>query len=242
MDRGRGRSFRMTGFWVARRSPDLTPCGAMRPAGPGVRFAQREGRRVVGIMAGLLGSGRGILNKNVGQRPSIAPAGIVLGIGMGGFLDGILLHQIFRFHNMISGKVPPNTVANMEKGMLADGLFHVVTWLTTLLGIALLWRALNRRHDAFPSGTAFVGYLLAGWGWFNLVEGIIDHHILNIHHVVERLGVSIWDWLFLASGVILVVLGHMLGRKACAAHGRSAVTVSFGATAAMDRRSGSERQ
>lgn len=148
------------------------------------------------------------------ERPSIAPAGIVLGVGMGGFFDGILLHQILQVHNMISARVPPNTMENMENGMVADGLFHIVTWVATLLGIALLWKALNRRSDVLPSGTAFVGYLLAGWGWFNLVEGIIDHHILGLHHVIERLGVSVWDWLFLASGVILIVVGHMMGRKA----------------------------
>lgn len=70
---------------------------------------------------------------------------------------------------MISAKVPPDTMANMKQGMVADGLFHAVTWLATLIGIALLWKALNRRLDELPSGTAFIGYLLAGWGWFNLV-------------------------------------------------------------------------
>jgi hypothetical protein len=42
------------------------------------------------------------------------------------------------------------------------------------------------------------------------VKGIIDHHVLNLHHVVERLGVSVWDWVFLASGVVLVVIGGLL--------------------------------
>lgn len=147
-------------------------------------------------------------------RPSLAPAGIVLGGGMGGFLDGIVLHQILQVHNMVSAQVPPDTMANMRQGMVADGLFHVVTWLATLVGIALLWRAMNRRSDVTPSGTAFAGYLLAGWGWFNLVEGIVNHHILGLHHVIERLGVSAWDWLFLASGVVLIAIGHTIGRKA----------------------------
>ncbi len=147
-------------------------------------------------------------------RASLAPAGIVLGVGMGGFLDGIVLHQILQVHNMVSAQVPPDTMANMRQGMVADGLFHVVTWLATLVGIALLWRALNRRSDVTPSGTAVAGYLLAGWGWFNLVEGIVNHHILGLHHVIERLGVSAWDWLFLASGVVLIAIGHTIGRKA----------------------------
>ena len=42
--------------------------------------------------------------------------------------------------------------------------------------------------------------MVLGWGLFNLVEGIIDHHLLNVHHVVERLGDSIWDFAFLGFG------------------------------------------
>jgi len=153
------------------------------------------------------------MNDRAVERPSIAPAGIMLGIGMGGFLDGILLHQIMQVHNMISARVPPETMANMRSGMVADGLFHVSTWAATLIGIILLWKVLNRRAEVLPSGTAFAGYLLAGWGWFNLVEGIANHHILGLHHVIERLGVSAWDWLYLASGVVLIVIGHTIGRR-----------------------------
>ena len=138
----------------------------------------------------------------------------MLGIGLGGFFDGILLHQIIQVHAMLSAKIPLTTMANMKTNMTADGLFHAATWLATLVGIALLWKALNRHTDTRPSGVGLVGCMLAGWGWFNLVEGIVDHHILNLHHVVQSLGQSVWDWLFLASGVVLIVIGHMLGRMA----------------------------
>ena len=97
--------------------------------------------------------------------------------------------------------------------MTADGLFHAVTWVATLIGVALLWRTLNRYADDRPSGIGLLGYMLAGWGWFNLVEGIINHHVLNLHHVIQALGPSVWDWLFLTSGVVMIAVGHMLGRK-----------------------------
>jgi uncharacterized membrane protein len=148
------------------------------------------------------------------RPPSIAPAGIMLGIGLGGFFDGILLHQILQFHAMLSARIPLDSMTNMKTNMTADGLFHAVTWTATLVGVFLLWRALTRRGDRAPSGLAFTGYMLAGWGWFNLVEGLIDHHLLHLHHVVEALGVSIWDWLFLASGVLLILVGHFIGRRA----------------------------
>jgi uncharacterized membrane protein len=137
----------------------------------------------------------------------------MLGIGLGGFFDGILLHQILQVHAMLSAKVPLDTMANMRTNMTADGLFHAMTWVATLFGVALLWNALNRHLDVRPPGAKLVAYMLAGWGWFNLVEGIINHHILNLHHVLQALGQSVWDWLFLASGVVLIVVGHMLGRR-----------------------------
>ncbi len=46
-----------------------------------------------------------------------------------------------------------------------------------------------------------------GMGNFNLVEGVIDHHILGIHDVVEALGVSIYDYAFLGSGVPFIAIG-----------------------------------
>jgi uncharacterized membrane protein len=48
--------------------------------------------------------------------------------------------------------------------------------------------------------------MVFGWGLFNFVEGVIDHHILQVHHVVERLGLSAFDYAFLGSGVILMLL------------------------------------
>jgi uncharacterized membrane protein len=54
---------------------------------------------------------------------------------------------------------------------------------------------------------------------FNFVEGLIDHHVLHVHHVVERLGPSVWDWVFLGSGAVLVAVGWALmraGRRAAA--------------------------
>ena len=147
-------------------------------------------------------------------RPLLARAGIMLGIGIGGFFDGILLHQILQVHAMLSAKVPLDSMANMKTNMTADGLFHAVTWMATLLGVGFLWKALNQHMDVRPSGFGLAGYMLAGWGWFNLIEGIIDHHILNLHHVVQALGQSIWDWLFLASGIVLIVIGHLMARRA----------------------------
>jgi uncharacterized membrane protein len=55
--------------------------------------------------------------------------------------------------------------------------------------------------------------LLAGWGVFNVVEGLIDHQLLGIHHVRDDLGAPLgWDLAFLAFGVVLIVAGAALAR------------------------------
>ena len=150
------------------------------------------------------------------QRPTRRPlviAGLLIGIGMGGFVDGILFHQILQIHNMLSAIRPPTTVVNLETNMVWDGLFHAFAWFTTAAGIVGLFRA-GRRTDVVWSGRVLGGATIAGWGLFNLVEGLIDHHILGVHHVVEQLGLSVFDWLFLASGVALIGLGWWVVRSA----------------------------
>jgi uncharacterized membrane protein len=143
----------------------------------------------------------------------LTTAGLTIGIGMGGFVDGIVFHQIFQIHNMLSARIPTDTLVGAKVNMVWDGLFHAVVWVATAIGIALLWKAV-KRPDVLLSGKAFFGSILLGFGLFNLVEGLIDHHILNVHHVYERLGQSIWDYVFLASGILLLLTGWLMIRKA----------------------------
>jgi uncharacterized membrane protein len=152
-------------------------------------------------------------------RPLIG-AGALLGIGMGGFLDGILFHQLLQTHNMLSAAYPKTSIVNIEVNMFWDGLFHAFTWMMTAWGLAMLWRA--GKHAEVPWSTrTFVGSLLLGWGLFNFVEGVLDHYILNVHHVIQRLGQSVYDLLFVLSGIVLVAVGWGLvrsGKKRDAAH------------------------
>lgn len=150
------------------------------------------------------------------RRPLIS-AGTLLGIGMGGFVDGIVFHQILQVHNMLTARYPKTGVdaqtalVNTQINMFWDGLFHAFTWGMTAAGLALLWRAV-RRGDVPLSTRTFVGSMALGWGLFNLVEGVIDHHLLHLHHVTETEGHLLWDLLFLASGVVLTLGGWALIR------------------------------
>ena len=149
--------------------------------------------------------------------------GIPLGIGLGGFVDGIVLHQILQWHNMGSAVVPPTTMEAMRQNMIWDGLFHAAVWLCTLIGVYWLLNA-ARRNAALPSPKAFTGQLLLGWGLFNLIEGIIDHHLLGLHHVRDLpVHEPLYDWLFLAvGGTGFILLGWLMGRERTAASGFAA--------------------
>jgi uncharacterized membrane protein len=145
------------------------------------------------------------------RRP-LASAGLMLGVGLGGFFDGILFHQILQTHNMLSARRPKDSVVNIEINMFWDGLFHAFTWAATAIGVVMLFRA-ARRTEVFWSGRVLAGSMLSGWGLFNFIEGLIDHHVLQVHHVVERYGQSVWDWAFLASGVVLIGVGWFMARS-----------------------------
>ncbi|MGG6293882.1 DUF2243 domain-containing protein [Leptolyngbya sp. AN02str] len=144
-------------------------------------------------------------------------AGLVLGIGQGGFFDGIVFHQLLQWHHMFSSIETDQTVMGMELNTLGDGLFHLFDWLMTLAGIGLLWRAGRKEQNAWH-GRLFLGSLLTGAGIFNLVEGIVDHHILGIHHLKPGLYQGWWDLGFLLSGVVLIGIGLVLVQTAKPVH------------------------
>jgi uncharacterized membrane protein len=142
-------------------------------------------------------------------------AGILFGLGLGGFFDGIILHQILQWHHMLtSAGFPPDSVRNLEINTLWDGLFHLSTYVFVLLGLIILWRRAHRTHVRW-SGKLLAGTMLIGFGIFNLVEGIVDHHLLGIHHVnetVPREQWIYWDLGFLVWGAAMLVGGWLLLR------------------------------
>ena len=61
------------------------------------------------------------------------------------------------------------------------------------------------------------------WATFNLVEGVIDHHILQVHHVRDDLGAPlVWDIGFLLFSVVLLIVGRLLYRRGDRALGTAA--------------------
>jgi uncharacterized membrane protein len=145
------------------------------------------------------------------RRAGLTGPGIVLGIGLGAFIDGIALHQIAQWHNMLSSseRWPVTTMDGMEANMRADGLFHAFAFVVVLIGLWMLWNAL--RGGAY-GGRALIGWMIVGFGLFNIIEGIIDHQILGLHHVHEGSNELAFDVGFLALSIVLIAIGWLLAR------------------------------
>jgi uncharacterized membrane protein len=165
------------------------------------------------------------------RHERIRAGALALGVGLGGFLDGIVLHQIAHWHQMLSATLPPETVQAMRQNMTADGWFHLATWAITLAGIFILWSGI-RGPGPLPSTRSLVGYMLVGWGTFNVLEGIVDHHLLELHHVRDLpTHVAFYDWAFLILSAALVLFGIALR------DGRHRLR-----TPSLERRDGRERR
>jgi uncharacterized membrane protein len=139
--------------------------------------------------------------------------GLLLGIGLGGFLDGIVLHQLLQWHHMVSSQAccPTTTLGGLEENTLADGIFHAATWLVTLAGSLVTVRAW-RRGELAPSWRVHAGALLAGWGAFNLLDTV--NHVLGFHHIRDDIGGPVgWDVGFFVFALALLAAGAVTIRR-----------------------------
>lgn len=156
------------------------------------------------------------------NRGRLVAAAILLGLGLGGFFDGIVFHQILQWHHMVSTPTPPTTLENLELNTLGDGLFHAATWIVTVIGIFTLMSSNGARQE--PGGQrTLVGGLLVGWGLFNLVEGAVNHHLLGLHHVRPGPDELLYDLGFLVWGAVMLIVGIALIRSATATASERAV-------------------
>src|SRR5690554_2222793 len=95
------------------------------------------------------------------RRALVGP--VLLGLGLGGLFDGIVLHQVLQWHHMVSTPIPPVTLEDLEANTLGDGLFHVAAWILTVAGV-FLTAATDRDERAGLGTRGLVGGILIGWG------------------------------------------------------------------------------
>lgn len=143
---------------------------------------------------------------------SLGWAGFLLGFGLGGFFDGILLHQVLQWHHLLS-LVTREPFQDIRVQILADGLFHVLMYVIAFAGLWKLWR--GRHSFSAPGGDrALLASAAIGFGAWHIIDGILSHWVLGIHRIrLDSDNVLFWDLLwFFVFGVAFVALGWWLRR------------------------------
>src|SRR4051812_25129415 len=90
-------------------------------------------------------------------------AGVLLGLGLGAFFDGIVFHQLLQWHHMVSGWYPLNSIDNIRLNTTWDGVFHSAAYVLLLAGLYRLWQR-ARTGEMHWSHTQCLGAMLLGWG------------------------------------------------------------------------------
>lgn len=135
---------------------------------------------------------------------------IVLGFALGGFLDGILLHQILQWHHLLS-RVPE--VGELRRQVLWDGVFHALMYALAAAALAGLWRA---RDGLATAGAATIaGAGLVGFGLWHAVDGIVSHWLLGLHRIrMDSAAPLVWDLVFfIGLGLVPALIGGVLMRR-----------------------------
>lgn len=146
-------------------------------------------------------------------------AGGLLGFALGGFFDGILLHQVLQWHHLLSGL---EAVSRLEELVLWDGLFHALMYLVALAGLWLLWR----RQEALAepgAGSALLGAAFIGFGGWHLVDAILSHWLLGLHRIrMDSQTPLLWDlgWLLLFGFPFLYVGSRLAATSRFAGGGK----------------------
>ena len=138
------------------------------------------------------------------QRPSLFWPGVLVGIGLAGTLDEVVLHQLLAWHHFYDRSTP-------TAGLVSDGLFHIFSTVVLVIGIYQLVE--RRSTTADPPRLALAGILL-GAGGFNLYDGTIQHKLLRLHQVREGVPNNLpYDLAFLAIAAVVAIAGALLLRQ-----------------------------
>ena len=151
-------------------------------------------------------------HRHASPRRFVAGA-LIFGFGLGGLADGIVLHQVLQWHNLVSAQVANETLGGLRTNVFWDGVFHLSVTALLIVGVALLWSAWTQNRHATGNGSALIGLTLIGWGAFHVVDQLLFHEALNLHDIRQDTAyTALYNWGYFALGLVLTALGWALWR------------------------------
>lgn len=150
---------------------------------------------------------------HTGSQLRVLWGAILLGFAMGGFFDGILLHQILQWHHLLSG-LKANAVADLRVQILADGIFHAAMYVVGAVGLWLLWFT-RRGIDSKYADRLIIAYALIGFGTWHIIDAVLSHWVIGLHRIrMDAANPLLWDLIwFVVFGVAFVAAGLALRSK-----------------------------
>ncbi|MCO6416916.1 DUF2243 domain-containing protein [Siccirubricoccus sp. KC 17139] len=134
-------------------------------------------------------------------------AGALMGFAFGGFLDGILLHQILQWHHLLSGWRPGGTIGLLRWHVQWDGVFHAAHYLVLAFGLALLWPRPGH-------GRVFGAGFAIGFGAWHVLDAVVNHWALGLHRIRQDAAQPLWwDLVFFGLGLAAIALGLLWRRR-----------------------------
>lgn len=127
-------------------------------------------------------------------------AGLLLGVGIAGFVDEVVFHQLLHWHHFYDR-------STLEVGLVSDGVFHAFSWFAAI-GSMFLLADLSRRHAVW--WTRWWGGLSLGAGAFQLYDGLVHHKLLGLHQIRYDVDLLPYDVAWNAIAVVLIVAGLVL--------------------------------
>jgi uncharacterized membrane protein len=142
----------------------------------------------------------------------------LLGFALGGFFDGILLHQILQWHHLLSLWTRPDDFAFQSTW---DGLFHAAHYAIAAGALYVLWRRRGAAAEA-GAGRLIAGWAFLGFGAWHILDVVAFHWILVMHRI--RIGVEnplAYDLAFVALGLVSLLIGLAFLRRPGGSSGRA---------------------
>jgi uncharacterized membrane protein len=131
-------------------------------------------------------------------------AGVLMGIGVAGFVDETVFHQLLHWHHFYDLSTP-------SWGLISDGLFHAGSWVCMIAGLFMF--ADLRRREAWSKQRHWAGFCL-GLGGFQLYDGTIQHKWWHLHQIRYHVGILPYDLVWNIIAGLVLILGVVLLRRA----------------------------
>ena len=125
-----------------------------------------------------------------------------------------LAHGSQKLFGLFGGHGVAGTIGDFQQ----MGIPPILTILVIIAefggGLGILYSRVSRDRRAAWGSRVLWGWILFGWGLFNLFEGVANHHLMGIHHVRSGPNELAWDLGFLALGAVLMAIGWAMTRGA----------------------------